>query len=82
MLKLWPFEGFGEHVAQLILRIDFDEFDLARAMGAELLTKPMIAKCIMLGAGSHATRFHLGEGESAGVVFVDTDVDVGGIRRK
>ena len=76
MLKLWPFEGLGEHVAQLILRIDFEKFDLARTMGAELLTKPMIAKRVMLGV------VHLGKGESVGVVFVDTDMDVGGIRRK
>ena len=47
-----------------------------------MLAKPMIAKRVVLGAGSHATRFHLGEGESAGVVFVDTDMDVGGIWRK
>ena len=82
MLKLWPFEGLGEYVAQLILRIDFEEFDLARTMGAELLTKPMIAKRVVLGAESHTTRFHLGKGESAGVVFVDTDMNIGGIRRK
>ena len=56
MLKLWPFEGLGEHVSQLILRINFEEFDLARTMGAELLTKPMIAKRVVLGTGSHATK--------------------------
>ena len=66
----------------MILRIDFEKFDLARTMGADLLTKPMIAKRVVLGAESHTTRFHLGEGESAGVVLVDTDVDVGGIRKK
>ena len=82
MLKLWPFKGLGEHVAQLILCIKFEEFNLARTMRAELLVKPMIAKPVVLGARSHATRLHLGKGESAGVVLVDSNMNIGGIQGK
>ena len=47
-----------------------------------MLPKPMIAERVMLGARSHATGLHLGKSESACVVFVDSDVNLGRIRGK
>ena len=60
--------------------VDLEEFNLARTVGTDLLTEPMVAESVVLGARSHASRLELGKGESAGVVFVDADMDVGGVR--
>ena len=61
-------------------RFDFDELNVAMAVGTDLLAEPMVAKGVVFGSRSHASRLELGESEGAGVVFVDADVDVGGVR--
>ena len=61
-------------------RLDLDELNVAMAVGTDLLAEPVVAKGVVLGSRSHAGRFELGEGKGAGVVFVDADVDVGGVR--
>ena len=64
----------------MIASVDLDEFDVAGAVGTELLSKPMIAEGVVFRARSHTGRFKLGKGESTGVVFMDADVDVSGVR--
>ena len=82
MFKFGTHKTFCENVTKLIKSVDLEEFDLAGAVGAELLTEPVITESIVLGARSHAGRFKLGKGQGAGVVSVDAGMDVGRVQRE
>ena len=63
----------------MVVSVDLEEFDFTESVGAELLTKPMVTKGVVLRPGSHARRFELGKGKGTGIVFMDADMDVGGV---
>ena len=64
----------------MVVSVDLEELDLAWSVGTELLTKPMVTKGVLLGARGHSCWFELGKGEGTGVVFMDADMDVGGVQ--
>ena len=77
MLKRNRRQPLGENIAELVLGINLNQFNIS---WTNMFAKPMVFNGVVFGARCHSARFELAESKSTDIVFVNLDVKVGVLR--
>ena len=64
-------QAFSKEVTQLIMRVNLDQLDI------QMLPKPIILDGIMLGVRSHMAGLKTSKGESAHIILIHFDIEIG-----